>query len=97
MGNETHQSSVSQNRRRVNSGRQRRDPPCGTDRGRKPFIRNAHLNIGQAGAIVVIKRAMAKGFAGVDNPLCFDSKTRVLFRDAKHSLSALVRELQGAA
>ena len=40
--------------------------------------------------VVVLKRSMAAGFAGVDNPLYFNPKTTMLFGDAKKSLNDLV-------
>lgn len=55
------------------------------------------LNVDEAASVVVLKRSMGPGFAGVDNPLYVDPKTRMLFGDAKHSLSALVRELETIA
>jgi NAD(P) transhydrogenase subunit beta len=55
------------------------------------------LNVDQAGTVVVLKRSMGRGFAGVDNPLYEDAKTRMLFGDAKDSLAMLVRELEGIA
>ncbi|PSR21429.1 MAG: NAD(P) transhydrogenase subunit beta [Sulfobacillus acidophilus] len=55
------------------------------------------LNVDQAGTVIVLKRSMGRGFAGVDNPLYQDPKTRMLFGDAKNSLATLVRELEGIA
>ena len=48
------------------------------------------LNVDQAHQIVVMKRSMATGFAGIDNPLFLDPKTGMLFGDAKDSVLALV-------
>jgi NAD(P) transhydrogenase subunit beta len=48
------------------------------------------LNVDQAHQIVVMKRSMATGFAGIDNPLFLDPKTAMLFGDAKDSVLALV-------
>jgi NAD(P) transhydrogenase subunit beta len=38
---------------------------------------------------------MASGFAGIENPLFYKENTRMLFGDAKETISALVRELGG--
>ena len=45
------------------------------------------LNVDQANQIVVMKRSMATGFAGIDNPLFVDPKTAMLFGDAKESVA----------
>lgn len=46
--------------------------------------------------IVVMKRSMAKGYAGIENELFYDKKTRMLFGDAKASLEKLISELRSA-
>ncbi len=50
------------------------------------------INADLARTVFVLKRSMASGFAGVENPLFFKENTRMLFGDAKESISALVRE-----
>jgi H+-translocating NAD(P) transhydrogenase subunit beta len=45
--------------------------------------------------VMVIKRSMAAGFAGIDNPLYYLDKTLMLFGDAKSVVGALVRALSG--
>jgi H+-translocating NAD(P) transhydrogenase subunit beta len=44
--------------------------------------------------VIVMKRSMGKGYAGIENELFFAKKTRMLFGDAKASLSALISELK---
>lgn len=50
------------------------------------------VNVDYAGTVFVLKRSMASGFAGIENPLFFKTNTRMLFGDAKESISALIRE-----
>ena len=52
------------------------------------------INVDQARTVFVLKRSMASGFAGVDNPLFFGENTRMLFGDAKASISAVVGEFK---
>jgi NAD(P) transhydrogenase subunit beta len=47
------------------------------------------LNVDQSQATVVLKRSMAPGFAGIENPLFADPKTVMLFGDAKESVAKL--------
>ena len=48
------------------------------------------LNVDQAHQVIVSKRSMATGFAGIDNPLFVDPKTAMLFGDAKESVLKLI-------
>jgi NAD(P) transhydrogenase subunit beta len=48
------------------------------------------IEVGQAGAVVFLKRSMRPGFAGIDNELMYDPKTMLLFGDAKESLAKVV-------
>lgn len=50
------------------------------------------INVDKARTVFVLKRSMASGFAGVDNPLFFKENTRMIFGDAKESLGQMVRE-----
>ncbi|MFV0477055.1 MAG: NAD(P)(+) transhydrogenase (Re/Si-specific) subunit beta [Parahaliea sp.] len=53
------------------------------------------INVDQARTVFVLKRSMASGFAGIENPLFYKENTRMLFGDAKESIGGLVRELSG--
>ena len=53
------------------------------------------INVDHARTVFVLKRSMASGFAGVDNPLFFGENTRMLFGDAKASISDLIASLKG--
>jgi len=52
------------------------------------------LNVDHAANVIVMKRSMNPGFAGISNRLFFDVKTKMLFGDAKTSLTALIREVE---
>jgi H+-translocating NAD(P) transhydrogenase subunit beta len=52
------------------------------------------LDVDKAHSVVVLKRSMASGFAGIDNPLFYDPKTAMLFGDAKASVSEVIAEVQ---
>jgi NAD(P) transhydrogenase subunit beta len=52
------------------------------------------LEVDQSGSVIVLKRSMASGFAGIDNPLFYDPKTSLLFGDAKQSVSEITAEVQ---
>ncbi len=48
------------------------------------------LNVDEAETVVVLKRSMSPGFAGIENPLFFNPKTVMLFGDAKDSIAKLI-------
>ena len=52
------------------------------------------LNVDEAKSVIVLKRGMSVGFAGIDNMLFYQPKTRMLFGDAKASLVKLVTEIK---
>jgi H+-translocating NAD(P) transhydrogenase subunit beta len=54
------------------------------------------INVDQAKTVFVLKRGKGAGFSGVENPLFFKDNTRLLFGDAKATLSALVSEFKEA-
>jgi NAD(P) transhydrogenase subunit beta len=54
------------------------------------------INADRAKTVLVLKRSMAAGFAGVDNPLFVRQNTRMLFGDAKASVQQLVSEFKEA-
>jgi H+-translocating NAD(P) transhydrogenase subunit beta len=48
------------------------------------------IDVDKATNVVVIKRSLAPGFAGIDNPLFYDARTSMLFGDAKQALEHLL-------
>jgi NAD(P) transhydrogenase subunit beta len=55
------------------------------------------LDVDKAHTVMVIKRSMSPGFAGIDNPLYYMDKTLMLFGDAKAFLSEILKELPARA
>jgi NAD(P) transhydrogenase subunit beta len=53
------------------------------------------LDVDKAHTVMVIKRSMNPGFAGIDNPLYYLNQTLMLFGDAKQFVGAIVKELGG--
>ncbi|WP_370181850.1 NAD(P)(+) transhydrogenase (Re/Si-specific) subunit beta [Rhodococcus wratislaviensis] len=52
------------------------------------------LNVDQSKSVIVLKRSMNSGFAGIDNPLFFADTTSMLFGDAKKSVAEVTEELK---
>ncbi|MBI2924717.1 MAG: NAD(P)(+) transhydrogenase (Re/Si-specific) subunit beta [Verrucomicrobia bacterium] len=53
------------------------------------------IEVERAKTVIVMKRSMAAGFAGIENHLFYKENTRMLFGDAKASMQALVAEFKG--
>ncbi|MCK5250555.1 MAG: NAD(P)(+) transhydrogenase (Re/Si-specific) subunit beta, partial [Spirochaetaceae bacterium] len=69
------------------------NPAARTDEG-SPLYGMPVINVDKAHTVIVFKRSLNPGFAGVDNPLFFGENTRMLFGDAKHSMQGLVAEFK---
>ncbi len=52
------------------------------------------LNVDQSRSVIVLKRSMSAGYAGIENPLFFLEHTSMLFGDAKKSVNAVIEELK---
>jgi len=52
------------------------------------------LDVTQAKSVIVLKRSMKPGFAGIENELFYDARTSMLFGDAKSSLTQLLTEVK---
>jgi NAD(P) transhydrogenase subunit beta len=66
--------------------------PSATNDEDSPIYGMPVIEVTKATTVIVLKRSMASGFSGVDNPLFFEENTRMLFGDAKESVGQLVRE-----
>jgi NAD(P) transhydrogenase subunit beta len=52
------------------------------------------LEVNQSKSVIVLKRSMASGFAGIDNPLFYEPETSMLFGDAKQSVSEITAAIE---
>ena len=68
--------------------------PSATEEEGSPIYGMPIIEVHNAKTVFVLKRSMSSGFAGVQNPLFFKSNTRMLFGDAKESISGLVSEFK---
>ena len=68
--------------------------PSATEQPGSPIYGMPIIEVHKAKTVVVLKRSMSSGFAGVQNPLFFKENTRMLFGDAKESISKLVAEFK---
>lgn len=69
------------------------NPAARTDKS-SPIYGMPILDADKARGIIVLKRSMAAGFAGIENELFYDPKTSMLFGDAKSSLTHLIGEMK---
>ncbi len=52
------------------------------------------LDVDRAQNVIVVKRSLSSGFAGIDNPLFYMEKTMMFFSDAKEAMAGLAREIR---
>ena len=68
--------------------------PAAREDPNSPIFGMPIIDVDHAVTTFVLKRSMASGFAGIENPLFFKTNTRMLFGDAKDSITALVSEFK---
>ena len=71
------------------------NPAARTDQG-SPIYGMPIIDVDKARTVMVIKRSMAAGFAGIDNPLYYLDQTLMLFGDAKKFVTEIVQSLSGS-
>ena len=71
--------------------------PAAREDASSPIYGMPIINVDEANTVFVLKRSLAPGFAGVENPLFFRPNTRMLFGDAKATVQALVSEFKSAS
>jgi NAD(P) transhydrogenase subunit beta len=64
--------------------------PAALDDPGSPIYGMPVLQVWKAGRVVMLKRSLAAGYAGIDNPLCYRDNTLMLFGDAKQSVTKLL-------
>jgi NAD(P) transhydrogenase subunit beta len=69
------------------------NPAARTDPS-SPIFGMPILNVDQSRSVIVLKRSMSSGYAGIENPLFFGTGTSMLFGDAKKSVGAVIEELK---
>ena len=67
--------------------------PAARDDSGSPIYGMPILEVDHARTVVVVKRSLSPGFAGIDNPLFYKDGTMMLFADAKKALNDLVAAL----
>ncbi len=68
--------------------------PAAKDQPDSPIYGMPILQVDEAQSVIVLKRSMSSGFAGIDNPLFYNPKTTLLFGDAKASVGDVIGEVQ---
>jgi NAD(P) transhydrogenase subunit beta len=68
--------------------------PDARNKADSPIYGMPILNVDESASVIILKRSMSSGFAGIDNPLFYNEKTAMLFGDAKASVTAISEELK---
>jgi NAD(P) transhydrogenase subunit beta len=68
--------------------------PAARDVADSPIYGMPILDVDKAGQVIVLKRSMNTGFAGIDNPLFYNENTALLFGDAKDSVQKVLKEVE---
>jgi NAD(P) transhydrogenase subunit beta len=68
--------------------------PDARNKADSPIYGMPILNVDESQSVIVLKRSMSSGYAGIDNPLFVNPKTSMLFGDAKASVGEIAEELK---
>jgi NAD(P) transhydrogenase subunit beta len=68
--------------------------PAARNDASSPIYGMPILNVDEARSVIVLKRSMSSGYAGIENPLFFGQGTSMLFGDAKKSVGQVTEELK---
>jgi NAD(P) transhydrogenase subunit beta len=68
--------------------------PAAREEESSPIYGMPILDVDKAAQVIVLKRSMNTGFAGIDNPLFYNDNTALLFGDAKESVTAVLAEVK---
>jgi NAD(P) transhydrogenase subunit beta len=68
--------------------------PAARENEGSPIYGMPILDVDKAAQVIVLKRSMNTGFAGIDNPLFYNENTALLFGDAKESVAAVLAEVK---
>ncbi|HET7572107.1 MAG TPA: NAD(P)(+) transhydrogenase (Re/Si-specific) subunit beta [Gaiellaceae bacterium] len=69
--------------------------PAAKDDPGSPIYGMPIIEVDRAASVVVVKRSLSPGFAGIDNPLFYEPKTSMLFADAKQALEQVAAAVKG--
>jgi proton-translocating NAD(P)+ transhydrogenase subunit beta len=68
--------------------------PAAREQADSPIYGMPILDVDKAASVIVLKRSMNTGFAGIDNPLFYKENTALLFGDAKESVQKVLKEVE---
>lgn len=68
--------------------------PAALEDAESPIYGMPVLECWKSKTVIMLKRSMAVGYAGIDNPLCYKENTRMLFGDAKKSIDSVLMQMK---